>query len=67
MANTVELGIKVDSSAVEAATAAFDRLTASIERASEALKSLNGADHGGIEIHAVGEIVECIVKPAPKG
>lgn len=59
--DSVELGIKVDATGVDAASKAFDRLAESIERATAALKELEGVSHGGIVIKAVGEVVICTV------
>ena len=63
MTDTVTLNLKIDHEAVDATIAAFDRLTASIERAAEAIQKLDGAGHGGIKIEAVGSVMVCTVLP----
>ncbi len=65
--DTVKLGIEIDASPVDRATAAFEKLAAAVDQASEALRNLNGLSHGGIEVQAVGEAVLINVKPASGG
>lgn len=61
--NNIEIGIEIDTSAVDAATESFDRLKVAIEAVNAELTKLGDKNHGGISIQAVGSIVHCEVKP----
>lgn len=61
--NNIEIGIEIDTSAVDAATESFDRLKVAIEAVNAELTKLGDKKHGGIFIQAVGSIVHCEVKP----
>jgi hypothetical protein len=57
------LAIKVDRSAIDAATKACDRLREAADRAAEAIDSLQGKSHGGIHVTMVGEAVTIEIMP----
>jgi hypothetical protein len=63
---TASLAIKIDTSAIEAATQDCERLREAAERAQAAIDSLQNRSHGGISIHMIGEAVTIeIMPPAP--
>ncbi len=59
-----KLTIAIDHEAVDATTAAFDRLRLSVEAVNAELEKLADKAHGGITIKAVGSIVHVEVQPA---
>ena len=58
-----KLHISVNSSEVETATAALDRLSDAAERARKALEDLSETPHGGIKINVIGEIAAIEIAP----
>jgi hypothetical protein len=63
--STEALGIKVDTSGIEAATKACERLREAAERAAAAVDSLQGKSHGGIHVTMVGDAVTIEIMPSP--
>ena len=65
MATDIEtLSLKVDTSAIDAATGAMNALAEAAERADAALSRLNGNAHGGISVEVVGSVAQATVKPS---
>lgn len=60
---TMKVGVEVDTSGIDAARAAFDALSVSIHKVTEALHQMGGAPHGGFVVRMVGEVVEIDVRP----
>ena len=57
-----ELALKIDFAAADDAAAALDRLAEAAERAEAAIRSLEGATHGGITIQIVGDRANCEIR-----
>ncbi len=54
----------IEVAAIDKAADAMERLGRAVDGVADALKRLEGEDHGGITFKMVGEIVHCEVKPA---
>lgn len=59
------ISIAVECNAAEVA-AALERLTIAANAANDALTKLGAADHGGVHISMVGEVMSCEVLPVTK-
>ena len=57
-----ELSLKIDFADADNAAAALDRLAEAAERAEAAIRSLEGAAHGGITIQIVGKLANCEIR-----
>lgn len=63
MTDISQLALKVDSSDVEEATAAVNRLTQAFEALNAELEKLGDKRHGGVTLTMVGGVAEAEVKP----